>query len=173
MAIGDKRIKEASYLSSNKNWFTYSLNINGINISGNERMSKEFNLHFTNIAANIKDSINPTDKPPESYLNECRSSFQMPNITPEINYSIVKDFEDKKSVDLYGISPFLIKRIISNIANVFVIQGGPKKSLWCDLEEKCLWNSKMFSDGVVLYIFSHLLKKLELSKLFRKEIIGL
>ena len=110
-------IKEASGLSSNKNSFTDSLNINGINISGNERMSKEFNLHFTNIAANIKDSINPTDKPPDSYLNECRSSFQMPNITPEIIYSIVKDFEDKKSVDLYGISPFLIKRIISNIAN--------------------------------------------------------
>ena len=24
------------------------------------------------------------------------------------------------------------------------VQGGPKKSLWCDLEEKCLWNSKIF-----------------------------
>ena len=21
-----------------------------------------------------------------------------------------------------------------------ILQGGPKKSLWCDLEEKCLWN---------------------------------
>lgn len=110
-------IKEASGLSSNKNAFTDSLNINEINISGNEHMSKEFNFHFTNIAANIKESINPTDKPPDSYLNECRSSFQMPNITPEIIYAIVKDFEDKKSVDLYGISPFLIKRIISSIVN--------------------------------------------------------
>ena len=30
------------------------------------------------------------------------------------------------------------------------MQGGPKKSLWCDLEEKCLWNSKIFFDGVFL-----------------------
>ena len=32
------------------------------------------------------------------------------------------------------------------------IQGGPKKSLWIDLEEKCLRNSKMFVDGVFLSI---------------------
>ena len=51
------------------------------NIFGNESMSKEFNLHFTNVAANIKDSINPTDKPPDSYLDKSASSFQMPMIT--------------------------------------------------------------------------------------------
>ena len=51
-------------------------------------------------------------------------------------------------------------------------QGGPKKSLWCDLEEQCLRNSKIFYDGVFLSIFSHLLKKLELSKLCRKKLLG-
>ena len=54
-----------------------------------------------------------------------------------------------------------------------IIQGGPKKSLWYDLEEKCLRNSKIFFDGVFLSIYSHLLKKLELSKLCRKKDIGL
>ena len=54
-----------------------------------------------------------------------------------------------------------------------ILQGGPKKSLWCDLEEKCLRNSNMFFDGVFLSIYSHLLKKLELSKLCRKKVIGL
>ena len=53
------------------------------------------------------------------------------------------------------------------------IQGGPKKSLWCDLEEKCWRNSKIFFDGVFLSIYSHLLKKLEISKLGRKKVIGL
>ena len=48
------------------------------------------------------------------------------------------------------------------------IQGGPKKFLWCDLEEKWLRNSKIFFNGVFLYIYSHLLKNLELSKLCRK-----
>ena len=43
------------------------------------------------------------------------------------------------------------------------------QSLWCDLEEKCLGNSKIFFDGVFLSIYSHLLKKLELSELNRKK----
>jgi hypothetical protein len=53
------------------------------------------------------------------------------------------------------------------------IQGGPKKSLWCDVEEKCLRNSKIFFDGVFLSIYSHLVKKLKLSKSCRKKVIGL
>ena len=32
------------------------------------------------------------------------------------------------------------------------IQCGPKKSLWCDLDVKCLRNSKIFFDGVFLSI---------------------
>ena len=37
--------------------------------------------------------------------------------------------------------------------------GWSKKSFLCDLEEKCLRNSKIFFDGVFLSIYSHLLKK--------------
>ena len=54
-----------------------------------------------------------------------------------------------------------------------IIQGGPKKSLWCDLEEKCLRNSKSFFDGVFLSIYSHLFKKFELSMLCRKKVMRL
>ena len=52
----------------------------------------------------------------------------------------------------------------------YKVQGGPKKSLRIDLEEKCLRNSEIFFDGVFLSIYSHLLKKLELSKLCRKQV---
>ena len=38
--------------------------------------------------------------------------------------------------------------------------------------EKFLRNSKIFFDGVFLSIYSHLLKKLELSKLCRKKLWG-
>ena len=49
------------------------------------------------------------------------------------------------------------------------IPVGPKKSLWCDLEEKCLRNSKIFFDGVFISIlYLHLLKKL-----CRKKVMGL
>ena len=58
---------------------------------------------------------------------------------------------------------------LKNINLQMNIQGGPKKSLLCHLEEKCLRNSKIFFYGVFLYIYSHLLKKLELSKLCRKK----
>ena len=50
--------------------------------------------------------------------------------------------------------------------------GWSKKSLWGDLEEKCLRNSKMVFDGVFHSVYSHLLKKLELSKSCRKKIMG-
>ena len=49
-----------------------------------------------------------------------------------------------------------------------IIQSGPKKSLWCDLEEKCLWNSKIFFDGVFLSIYSHL-QEVRALELFDQE----
>ena len=42
-------------------------------------------------------------------------------------------------------------------------------SLWFDLEEKCLRNSKIGFDGVFLSIYLFILKKLELSKLCTKK----
>ena len=48
-----------------------------------------------------------------------------------------------------------------------------QKKLWCDLEEKCLRNYKIFFDGVFLSIYSHLLKKLQLSKLYWKKLWAL
>ena len=52
------------------------------------------------------------------------------------------------------------------------IQGVTKKSLWCDVEEKCLRNYKIFFDRVFLSVHSHLLKKFELFKLGRKKSYG-
>ena len=50
--------------------------------------------------------------------------------------------------------------------------GWSKKSLGCDLEEKYLVNFKIFFDKGFLSPYSHLLKKLELSKLCRKKSDG-
>ena len=59
-----------------------------------------------------------------------------------------------------------------HIYQTIYLQCGSKKSLWCDLEEKCLRNSKIFFDGVFPSVYSHLVKKLELSKLCRKKGYG-
>ena len=54
------------------------------------------------------------------------------------------------------------------------LQGGPKKvKRLIGLEENYLRNFKICYDGVFLFIYSHPLKKLDLSKLFRKKVMGL
>ena len=65
---------------------------------------------------------------------------------------------------------FIIHPFFFFYTNICSSTGWSKKSLSCDLEEKRLRNSKIFFDGVFLSIYSHLLKKLELSKLCKKKL---
>ena len=53
-----------------------------------------------------------------------------------------------------------------------IVQGGQKKSLWCDLEEKCLGNSKKTINVVFLSVYLHLLEKLDLYELWKKTLWG-
>ena len=87
-------------------------------------------------------------------------------------------------IEFMDIIPYLYKEFLNKNMYIWLpgadcyitfhwIQGGPKKSLWIDLAEKCLRNTKIFFDGVFLSINSHLFKKLDLSKLHRKKVIGL
>ena len=76
--------------------------------------------------------------------------------------------------NMYYVKDFILlnKKLAMFATYIQYIQGGKKKfMMWS--REKCLWNSKIFFYGVFLSINSHLLKKLELSKLFRKKVIGL
>ena len=56
--------------------------------------------------------------------------------------------------------------------NIYVYRVVQNKFMMC-VEEKCLGNLKIFFDVVFLSVYSHLLKKLELSKLCRKKVMGL
>ena len=108
-------IKEASGLSKNKNNLTDRLIIDGTDIFGEGRLCTEFNNHFSSISEHIKESIPPTDKPPDSYINDSEFQFQLPQITPEDILEIVNDFENKKSCDYDGNSPFILKKVIKYI----------------------------------------------------------
>ena len=66
----------------------------------------------------------------------------------------------------------MLNNFSSTFSFFWYIQGGPK-SLLCDLEDTCLRNSKISFGGVFLSIYSNLLKKLELSKLYRKKVMRL
>ena len=54
--------------------------------------------------------------------------------------------------------------------SIIYIQGGPKKSLWCDLEEKCLWNSKIFFDRVFLSIYRIFSKSYSFLRVIEKKL---
>ena len=47
--------------------------------------------------------------------NQCEFHFQLPKITPANILDIVNEFENKKSSDYDGNSPFLLKNIIHSI----------------------------------------------------------
>jgi exonuclease III len=108
-------VKEAAGLSSNKNSLTDRLLVNGNEIFGDKMIGHRFNQHFSSIANSIQEKIPPTVRPPDSYLQESGSLFNMPNITPADILEIVQGFEDKKSCDFGGISPFILKKIINSI----------------------------------------------------------
>ena len=77
-----------------------------------------------------------------------------------------------------GYGHILIKiSIIGPVIGEFYIDsmytGWSKKRLGCDLDEKCLRNSKILFDGVFLFIYSHLLKKLQLFKFCKKKVMWL
>ena len=92
-------------------------------------------------------------------------------INPFLN-SIISIMKKRRNFSQWW-NPYTL--IVSLVKNIFLynIQGGPKKSLSCYLEEKFLRNSEIFFHGVFLSICSHLLKKLELSKLCRRKVMGL
>ena len=84
----------------------------------------------------------------------CSRCQVIPSVVPDMSYSAYQTYNE-----ISYINPILLP-------TSWYLQGGPKKSLLCDLEEKCLRNlKKKMMESFSLY--SHLLKKLELSNLFR------
>ena len=74
------------------------------------------NEHFSSVADKIASKINPSPKDPCSYMPNYNSTFRMHSINSNIIKRIVSKMESKKSTDIFGISNFLIKKIITGIA---------------------------------------------------------
>ena len=79
-------------------------------------MSNKFNEYFTNVADNITNNLNPSDRDCSYYLTESNSNFLFEQIN---SYDLVKKFsghESKASQDMFGLPNNLIKKVIDNIA---------------------------------------------------------
>ena len=75
--------KEAAGLSNTKDKsVTDKLFINNNEVTGGINICNTFNQHFTSIASTINERIEPSDRPPDSYLEESEHIFSIPEITP-------------------------------------------------------------------------------------------
>ena len=88
------------------------------------------NEHFTSVADKIVFTINPSPKDPCDYMPNYNSRFKMHSINSNIITGIVLKMESKKSTDIFGISNFLLKKIIdgitlplSHIINLSILTG--------------------------------------------------
>ena len=110
-------IKEASNKSGRGNFSSpKSLNVNGNIISQTEQIVEHFNNHFTSITTNIQQSIPPTDRPPDSYLEEVEANFIFNFTSPEQIIQIFSQLESKSSTDFTGLSTKFVKIILPIIA---------------------------------------------------------
>ena len=105
-------IREAAGIKTKSSDLPSSLNINGNNVKENKLIAEEFNKHFSSIADKIKEAINPTDEPPDDYIEQLNLNFQMPQITPNQVISTFKELKDKKSCDYMDLSSHFMKNII-------------------------------------------------------------
>jgi exonuclease III len=108
-------IKDAAGLNSKRKFTTDKIIVEGNDILGEKNIGEAFNRHFSSIALNIRQTIPPTDRPPDSYLEESGYLFNIPPITQANITEIVNNFEIKKSCDNLGISSFLLKKVVNYI----------------------------------------------------------
>jgi hypothetical protein len=94
------------------------ININGTVSSDNHMIANHFNQFFTNVGQEISNSVPPTAKKPEGYINYGRQipPLLLRNTTPEHLCKIIKKFQPKQSCDIHGVSTKMIKFIGQEIS---------------------------------------------------------
>lgn len=109
-------MREAAGIPNSSKKLTEILKIAGVEITGDLNLAQKFNNHFVNAAQNVKDSIPPTDRPPDSYLTQLDCIFSLPEVTPNLVIEAFSEIKDKKSTDFTGLSPFILKRVVNSIS---------------------------------------------------------
>ena len=69
------------------------------------------------MADKLSDEINPTDRPPDMFMENLDLEFKMGVVCEGQIIDIVEKMEDKKSKDMFGISNNLVKFVITSIAS--------------------------------------------------------
>ena len=109
-------LREAIRKKNDKTSLIKEIYSDGLLFSNNIDISNKFNEYFTNVADNITNNLNPSDRDCSYYLTESNSNFLFDQINSYDLIKIVSGLESKASQDMFGLSNNLIKKVIDNIA---------------------------------------------------------
>jgi hypothetical protein len=94
------------------------INVDGRVITDSAEIATEFNGFFTSIGKKISNSIPPTEKQPEDYIDYGREIplLNLGNTTPEHVKKVINKLASKNSCDVNGVSTRMIKTVGNEIA---------------------------------------------------------
>ena len=104
-------LKDAAGLKKRNNDIG-NLTVNGEDISNPKIISNEFNTFFTKIGVEISNSVKPTLKKAEEYINNLNAPpLDLGTVNQPHICDIIKSLKSKGSLDIDGISTNLLKAI--------------------------------------------------------------
>ena len=95
-----------------------SILLNNVTISDPQLIANHFNDFFTSIPSSIIDEINPKDRPPDENYNDDIPLFSLcnPPVTPNEIIEACRQLSPKKTLDITGLSSWLLQKLIVNLA---------------------------------------------------------
>ncbi len=108
-------LKETALGKNCNNSFTPVINDNGIEKTNPVDISNSFNSFFAQVGYTIRDSVQNIEKKTETYIpdyNPEKPCFELERINQTWIIDVVKNFDNKSSPDLDGLSLNFIKQII-------------------------------------------------------------
>ena len=94
-----------------------NISLDGTNISDPQLIANHFNEFFSSVASNIVDDINPTDPPVDNFSeNVPLFSFTTNPVTGTEIIETVQQLQPKKTLDMTGISTWLLQKIVTAIS---------------------------------------------------------
>ena len=109
-------LREATRKLNDKSSIIDQIMVDDVLIEDQEEICSSFNDYFTNVAEKIAEKINPSDRPPDSYIINSNSNFSMGHVDPFYLIELVSEMKSKKSTDIHGLSNSFVKRTIQHIA---------------------------------------------------------
>ena len=112
-------LKNAIRKQNDKSSIIEEIKSNNLFFRNDNDMANKFNEYFTTIADNITDNLNTSDRDCSFYTRESNLNFSFSIVFVHDVLKVVSGLESKSSQDMFGISNFLLKKIIENIALPF------------------------------------------------------